>query len=116
MKKLPLFSFLAASLFSACGGTTCDRLNASNDKFFAGQTTCKSTSGSSNVTVTRGTACADTSKCSAEDVKTLETYSTCIGNAQVCTAGNEAKATSDAMACALAAGLKLSADCAAVLK
>lgn len=115
-KSSLLFSLVAAGTLAGCGGNVCDRLNASADAFYGGKTECKYTSGNSSVTLTRGASCKDSSKCSADDVKTLDTYATCLGKAQSCSAGNEQKATSEATACAFAALGGLSAACQEILK
>jgi hypothetical protein len=109
-------ALLALATLAGCGATPCDALNTANDAFFAGKTECKYTSGSSSISLTKSGKCSDTSKCSAADLKTLDTYASCLSKAQVCTTGNEQKATSDATACALAAFGGLSADCQAAIK
>lgn len=113
--RLALFSSVLFTLVG-CGATTCDRLNAAQTTFFAGKTECKSTNGSSTVTLTKASTCNDTSKCSAADVKVLETYIDCLGKAPACTSGKEADATSAGMACAFAAASGLSTDCQSTLK
>jgi hypothetical protein len=110
-----LCAFVAVSL-SACGASVCDRINAAQDRFFAGKTECKATSGSSTITLTRGGTCSDTSKCTADELKTLDTYASCVTSAQACSTGNESKAASDLTACALAVVGKLSTTCSAAIK
>jgi hypothetical protein len=101
-----------ASTLAACGGTVCDRINASSAAFFSGASECKS----GGLTLSKAGTCADTSKCSAADLKTLDTYATCLGKAQACTAGNEDKAIADVTSCFGAAVQGLTAECQSVLK
>lgn len=115
MKKLFAATLLLASLVG-CGVSPCDALNTANDAFFAGKTECKATSGSSSVTLTRSGKCTDTSKCSAADLKVIDTYASCLSKAQVCSTGNEEKAVNEGTACAFAALGGLSADCQATIK
>jgi hypothetical protein len=113
---LLIVTLVVSSGLVGCGGTVCDRLNASSDAFYAGKTECKYTSGGSSITLTKGSTCNDTSKCSADDLKVLDTYATCLGKAQVCSTGNEQKASGDATACAFAAFGGLSTACQDAVK
>ena len=118
MKKFALLSLLAVSALSpACGGTTCDRLNAAHDSFFAGKTTCATASGGTTMSMTKVAACKDVSACNANEAKALDTYASCISKAQPCTDGNESKAVGAGMACLLAVAAEgLSDACAQTLK
>lgn len=115
-KSLVSLSFVALATLAGCGGSVCDRINAASGTFYAGKAECKHTSGGSSVTLTRGASCQDSSKCSADDLKVLDTYATCLGQAQACSTGNEEKAVSDGTACAFGAFGGLSDTCKAILK
>jgi hypothetical protein len=115
MKKFISAAFVLAAL-AGCGVTPCEAVNTANDRFFAGKTECKSTSGSSSITLTRGNKCTDTSKCTESDLKAIDTYASCLSKAQVCSAGNEEKATSEGAACAFASLGSVSSDCQAAIK
>lgn len=115
-KSLVFLALVTLATLAGCGGSVCDRINTSSDTFYAGKTECKHTSGASSVTLTRGASCQDSSKCSADDLKVLETYATCLGKAQVCSTGNEDKAVSDGTACAFGAFGGLSEACKDTLK
>lgn len=116
MTRFALPALAVAVVLSACGATLCDRLNTASTTFFGAKTECTYSSGGSTITVTRASSCTDTSACSADDLKTLDTYASCMSSAQTCTTGNEQKATSDLTACAFAAASKLSSACAAAIK
>lgn len=107
---------LAAAALAGCGGTVCDRVEAAQDKFYAGKATCTYTDGTSTVTLTRGSTCKDLSACSADEQKAVDAYATCLTSATACAAGNEKQATTDGTGCVFALASKVSQACAAAMK
>lgn len=111
-----LLAVLAAASLAGCGGTLCDRLEAAQDKFYAGKATCTYSDGSSNVTLSRPGTCKDVSACSAEEQKAIDAFASCLTSATACTAGNEKQATTDGTGCLFVLASKVSQACAAALK
>ena len=93
MTRLALPALAVAVVLSACGATLCDRLNSASSAFFGSKTECTYSSGGTSITVTKGASCTDTSACSADDLKTLDTYASCLSSAQACTTGTSRVAT-----------------------
>lgn len=74
MTRFALPALAVAVVLSACGATLCDRLNTASNTFFGAKTECTYSSGGTTITVTKASSCTDTSACSADDLKTLDTY------------------------------------------
>lgn len=103
--KTFLFAVVAVAV-SGCGGSVCDRIDASVTRFFAGKTECAYMDGSTTVTVkkTTGSAMSCNSKvsaCTAADQAILDKYVKCVEAAPVCSAGNEKAAGTAMTACAV---------------
>ena len=114
MKKVFAVVVLSVSMFSACGGTVCDRIGAAESKFFAGKTECSSSEGGLTLTLRPGqsTGQCEASACSsAADQQALDAYASCVSKAPACTAGNEKAATSAAFTCAMALLQSASMQC-----
>lgn len=112
-----LSSLVLAVAFVSCGAqTTCERINAAQESFFAGKTECTYTEGSSGLTLTRSGTCTDTTACTAAEIAVLDTYASCVGSAKVCSPGNEKQAATEMTACAFTAAAKVSASCSASIK
>jgi hypothetical protein len=101
------------ALSSSCGGSYCDRYKAATDKFFGAKTECKSANAAGSIAVSKAslTCKADVSKCSADDLKVLDAFVSCVNSASPCTDGKEDAAISAFLACGLAANGKVSQAC-----
>lgn len=113
-----VISVVATVLLGGCGMTFCERLQAANDRFYAGKPSCGYTEGATisvSPTGSKATCEANIGNCTADDQRTLNSYVDCLASAQACTAGNEKQATTAAIGCASklisGSGSALSAAC-----